>query len=286
MTSELSKICPTDRQLVMNLVEAAGVNVSDWGNFKGGQKKAACNPRYCYDWSFVERDKVVVLNLWYDEMQVGNDHIFYSINCREKAQEQRKVPGKGVWTKRALKMDLAIQEAYNCALPIRVIVCEGARRGIDRSDAEASRVDYRLLDPVAWAVTSYDSRTGNCTVTRGAGPEKYVDQFSLEVESGGPVERRQVTGQAFVRCSEVRRRVLLRAGGRCEWCEEQGFVMEGGKIFLETHHVIPLSEGGADSERNVVAICPNHHREAHHGMHRGQIRTAFLHRFGQSRPSC
>jgi 5-methylcytosine-specific restriction protein A len=52
--------------------------------------------------------------------------------------------------------------------------------------------------------------------------------------------------------------------------------MVSGAIYLETHHVVPLSENGADHERNVVAICPNDHREAHHGERREAIRTDLL----------
>jgi hypothetical protein len=31
------------------------------------------NPKYCYDWSFVELGKVVVLNLWHHSMKEGPD---------------------------------------------------------------------------------------------------------------------------------------------------------------------------------------------------------------------
>jgi 5-methylcytosine-specific restriction protein A len=52
--------------------------------------------------------------------------------------------------------------------------------------------------------------------------------------------------------------------------------MTGGEIYLETHHVVPLSEKGADHERNVAALCPNDHREAHHGERREAIRSLLL----------
>jgi 5-methylcytosine-specific restriction protein A len=52
--------------------------------------------------------------------------------------------------------------------------------------------------------------------------------------------------------------------------------MAGGGVYLETHHVVPLSEKGVDHERNVVALCPNDHREAHHGERRDAIRTRLL----------
>lgn len=54
--------------------------------------------------------------------------------------------------------------------------------------------------------------------------------------------------------------------------------MEYGSIYVETHHIIPLSEDGLDSEGNVVAICPNHHREAHHGQQKADMRQLLIQR--------
>lgn len=58
---------------------------------------------------------------------------------------------------------------------------------------------------------------------------------------------------------------LLRANGACEHCGEAGFVLKDGSIYLETHHIVSLAAGGADLVNNVIALCPNHHREAHYG---------------------
>ncbi|MBI5908921.1 MAG: HNH endonuclease [Betaproteobacteria bacterium] len=49
-----------------------------------------------------------------------------------------------------------------------------------------------------------------------------------------------------------------------------------GRTYIETHHVIPLAENGPDSVSNVVALCPNHHRETHHGREAGAIRIRLL----------
>lgn len=38
----------------------------------------------------------------------------------------------------------------------------------------------------------------------------------------------------------------------------------GYKIFLEQHHIIPRAKGGSDGIENVIALCPNCHREVHH----------------------
>lgn len=36
-----------------------------------------------------------------------------------------------------------------------------------------------------------------------------------------------------------------------------------GKPYLESHHIIWLSKGGADSIDNTVALCPNCHKKMH-----------------------
>src|SRR5207247_217912 len=104
----------------------------------------------------------------------------------------------------------------------------------------------------------------------------YVDQHSVQEESDQPAKRREVTFIAFKRNPEVRRHVRFRAQGKCEYCGQPGFVMENGKVFIETHHVVSLAAGGPDAESNVVALCPNHHREAHHGARSDQMRAALL----------
>jgi 5-methylcytosine-specific restriction enzyme A len=36
-----------------------------------------------------------------------------------------------------------------------------------------------------------------------------------------------------------------------------------------------LASGGADEIENVIALCPNHHREAHFGAARHELASAF-----------
>lgn len=79
----------------------------------------------------------------------------------------------------------------------------------------------------------------------------------------------------FLRDVAVRSAALSRAGGRCEYCKAPGFKTASGTVYLETHHVEPLSEGGADGLSNVIALCANHHREAHHGNNRAALRADF-----------
>ena len=84
---------------------------------------------------------------------------------------------------------------------------------------------------------------------------------------GTAVPRRiQSKIEMFVRSSEVVAYVLEQARGICELCQLPApFIRDDGTPFLEVHHVIMLREGGPDTVDNAVALCPNCHREAHHG---------------------
>ena len=90
--------------------------------------------------------------------------------------------------------------------------------------------------------------------------------------SGAPPRGTQVPRQVrststfFVRSANVVAYVLERAGGVCELCQSRApFNREDGTPYLEVHHVHMLRAGGADTVENAVALCPNCHREAHHG---------------------
>ncbi len=260
--SKLSEIEPKEKPNVIDLLKSAGVDVSDWANCG---TDASRNPKYCYEWSFIEPNKVAVFNLWFHRMEEKEGGIIMrNINLREDA----KGIDEPARAHRALKFDDAIQTALKDRLQIRVIVQVGKPSGTTDTVAK------RMLDPVAWTVTAYNMKTGDCTLTRGV--HRFVDQFSVEQGAPQKPEQRDVSGKTFVRNPVVRSNVLLRANGKCEWCRKSGFVMPDGKIYLETHHVIPLSEDGLDIESNVAALCPNHHREAHHGANRPKMLKTLL----------
>ena len=79
-------------------------------------------------------------------------------------------------------------------------------------------------------------------------------------------DRAERVSFSFDRDDRVRTEVLSRAkGGACELCGRIGFRTSKGRHYLETHHIIALSNGGTDRPWNVIALCPEHHREAHFG---------------------
>lgn len=82
--------------------------------------------------------------------------------------------------------------------------------------------------------------------------------------SGSGILRRQTATASFVRDRYVSEYAKRRAQGICQLCDEPApFVDCNGKPFLESHHIIWLADGGADSVENTVALCPNCHRKMH-----------------------
>lgn len=71
-----------------------------------------------------------------------------------------------------------------------------------------------------------------------------------------------------IRNSIYPKQVRAMANGRCEACHEQTFRTRNGEWFLEVHHKKWLSEGGIDEIENMVALCPNCHRQEHYGVSR------------------
>lgn len=54
------------------------------------------------------------------------------------------------------------------------------------------------------------------------------------------------------------------AKGKCQLCDNDApFDTPSGEPYLESHHICWLSQGGADTIFNVVALCPNCHRKMH-----------------------
>lgn len=85
-----------------------------------------------------------------------------------------------------------------------------------------------------------------------------------EIGNPDPEYIRRMSG-SYVRDSHIRSLVLKRANGICEYCGDIGFKKRDGSRYLETHHIISLSEQGPDTLDNVIALCPTDHRRSHFG---------------------
>jgi 5-methylcytosine-specific restriction protein A len=270
--SKLSDIEPTDKPNLIDLLQAAGVDVSDWKNCNTAASK---NPKYCYEWAFVQPKKVVVLNLWRHSMEEKNDGIIMrNINLREDA---KNIPQPERAT-RAQKFDEALQTALRDKLPIRVIIQVGNPPGTHK------KVGKRSLDPMVWTITSYNWDNGHCTLERGI--HEVIDSKSdninavddlLDVPDGNLLPDRATAITQFIkRDNKVRSYVIRRSKGKCEQCGILGFPKVNGGYYVETHHVFALCKSGSDTVNNVIALCPQHHREAHYGVNAESLELEFV----------
>lgn len=306
----LARLRPTSKKHVIDLVKMAGVDVECW--YKTGGKKLVANPRsnpaYCFNWSFGGNGEPVVACLWHGGLKIDAGQIVYADNLREharKLQEVANTPGEEqeirnraqTQARRAIALDAALAGAWASKGIVRVIVNEGLQRPADSLGKESSKVEMRKLDAVTWHVAEYDELNGSLRLVRNgdegqsnpsvaarlapsavpvvsapvAAPPvvRFADQYTVVAAD---VRRTESTGSVYSRSRAVRDAALTRASGACELCGQRGFVTQSGTIYLETHHVQPLSEGGADSEDNVVALCPDDHRRAHYSTEAAEIR--------------
>ena len=76
---------------------------------------------------------------------------------------------------------------------------------------------------------------------------------------------RTITSTTYDRNPYISEYVKRLANGICQLCEKEApFKDTKGELFLETHHVDWLSEGGDDTIENCAALCPNCHRKMHY----------------------
>jgi len=85
----------------------------------------------------------------------------------------------------------------------------------------------------------------------------------------------QYTISRHQRVQDVKEWIKNKAKGKCECCDEDApFRTPDGSPYLEPHHVIALGDGGPDTIENVIAACPNCHRELHYGAGRDALRES------------
>jgi 5-methylcytosine-specific restriction enzyme A len=80
----------------------------------------------------------------------------------------------------------------------------------------------------------------------------------------------------YRRDPKVRKAVLERAGGKCEYCGRLDFTCTNGNKYLESHHIIALAKEGEDRTTNVIALCAEDHRVAHFGLLRTEIENEMM----------
>jgi hypothetical protein len=176
----LSEIKPERLNRVIDVVEAAGVDVSAWiasGN--------PANPKYCYEWAFSDAThRVVVLCLWHDECEEDERGVYqtgsmWPLIKRLEVEKASTAP-------RARRFDDTLQRAWHEKSVIRVaIVDQSGHRKATQRDGDTMHADFRELDPLPWNLISYDHKTGEYELRRGADNAGVaVAEASLDDKSG------------------------------------------------------------------------------------------------------
>lgn len=78
--------------------------------------------------------------------------------------------------------------------------------------------------------------------------------------------------EQFCRDPEVKAWVLWNADFKCELCESQSFLDVNELPYLELHRVKRLADGGSDTIKNAVCLCPNCHWACHYAANREELK--------------
>ena len=99
-------------------------------------------------------------------------------------------------------------------------------------------------------------------IARRLTPKKLLEKISSKNTTKS--SKRTITSVVYERDPNVSEFVKRRANGLCDLCKKRApFENQYGEAYLESHHLVWLSEGGDDDINNTVALCPNCHRKMH-----------------------
>lgn len=264
MKPEIAELRPKTKLNIIDLLRAAGFNVADWSNFSG---VAAANPKYCYEWCFVEGDKALV-NIWFENLSEHDGTICQDLNMRLRANTET-----GPRKARAKRFDRTVRDAYHSGADLKAII-------LDRPTAGSGNVTGRALDKVLWHVASYDDATGAFRLARGArqslARETAYDtatQEFLEGQTRAAMIKHRKRERA-ARTAKIEQ-ALAHGNGRL-LCEVPGcgfdFLAvygEAGRGYAHVHHKVPLAtlplDGGKVRLSDLVVVCANCHAMIHRG---------------------
>ncbi|WP_216624735.1 NUDIX domain-containing protein [Paenibacillus foliorum] len=187
------------------------------------------------------------------------------------------------------KYNKAIIDSVITKTPIYVFEKQDTRltlKGIYRYESHHEKPE----DSSKWFILrKVDSLSTNLALT----VKEYEEQVSKQVDtsrSSNKEDRQKrlaeapklpdtvtVTTTAFKRNPDVIVEVLNRSKGICKKCRKPApFLRRDLTPYLEVHHIVPLAEGGEDTVKNALALCPNCHREVHHAADVTNVTAAIL----------
>jgi 5-methylcytosine-specific restriction protein A len=274
---DLKSIYPLGKRNVYDILQDLDFDVRDWANYKAGKGPPAANPRYCYEWSFLQHFKGLAVCMWHAELSEDGAKVFYKNNVRGRP-EAMNPRSQSIWLRRARALDANLQLAYLNALPVHSIVLMGRRRDRNDPEAIASAVHGRALDPAPWAIVEYDFDTGDFMIERGATPAKPAQWSDPESQSFPEGDKRRAFRAHRHREARAREAKIAdfrsRNGNRlfCEvprcsfdFGQRYGALGEG---YAHVHHLTPLGSretGTVTTLDQLAIVCANCHAMIHLG---------------------
>ena len=101
-----------------------------------------------------------------------------------------------------------------------------------------------------------------------------IDELiSRAMEATPQPETRTTSTTTYRRDPAVVAFVRRRSNYRCEMpgCNYEGFIKSDLERYIETHHIVSLSDGGEDTIFNTTALCPNCHKRTHYEQNRAVL---------------
>ena len=249
--SALDALRPATKRNVMDLVSAAGIDVTAWG-FVDDQLYPVpqSNPKFCYEWSFGSPQEGYVLCVWHEQLAERKGRVVYDCDIGSHTRKLRQELGRTGLTnaqrarllkqvRRSEAFEAAVANSYYSARPLLVILNRGdARSGVDLADT-ASAVSERDLDVDRWYV--HKLFEGNALIVRGEPPPTLEPQINLQDsprESPGEDDKwREAQVRVRQGQTEFRGKLLEAYERRC--------AVTGTRLepLLEAAHIIPHAEG-------------------------------------------
>lgn len=148
----------------------------------------------------------------------------------------------------------------------------------DKEDRAAQRFDGTIPYDIPsdhWSLVGGDEEELKALVEKES-KELSDSELYAKVNEQGTVKpkERATTTSTYVRNTYVAEASKRRAKGICQLCGSPApFTDKDGNPYLECHHIIWLSEGGADILENTAALCPNCHKKMHVVNNPEDVRT-------------
>ena len=106
----------------------------------------------------------------------------------------------------------------------------------------------------------------------GENHETEEDIFELEKKYRQAVPEVKTRVSKYIERGKIAQQFKKKTDFKCQICNELGddpyvFEKENGEYYIETHHIDAISNlnEGSLGIRNLITVCPNHHRQLHYG---------------------